>query len=394
MRITGMATVPANKIVLSVSELQEEDASFFPRYVPLSSLPTLFREWEKVTSQLSELLRTKNLRDTIHGLPAVEFSRKTLHSAGEWQRALCVVSSLFQGYVWQDGEAGVPGKIPSVLAVPMFNVCKELGLPPFGTFAALGLYNWHLKDESKPFSLENICANITLTGTEDESWFYMVSVVIEKEFSPALSAIIAYIKGDNAALLQSTLKVVEEAIKKIHATLNRIPERCTPSAFCSMRHYFAGTKGLQVFQNGLIYEGVAKDPLSFHGISAAQMPSIKAIDAFLGVQHKGTFLETMNEYIPEHHRKLLEFISLNQQSVRSAVLESRDNNMLIKQFNSTVQALVNLRSDHIILVTRYIINQRRGQSTAATLETVGTGGTHFMQLLKSARDRTKALLLQ
>ena len=336
---------------------------------------------EFAVTHLSELLLTKNLRDTIHGLPAVEFSRKTLHSAGGWQRALCVVSSLFQGYVWQYGEAGVPGKIPSVLAVPMFNVCKELGLPPFGTFAALGLYNWHLKDESKPFSLENICANITLTGTEDESWFYMVSVVIEKEFSPALSAIIAYMKAtDKTGLLLSTLKVVEEAIKKIHATLNRIPERCSPSAFCSMRHYFAGTKGLQVFQNGLIYEGVANDPLSFHGISAAQMPSIKAIDAFLGVQHKGTFLETMNEYIPENHRKLLKFISLNQQSVRSGALESFDN-ALIKQFNSTVQALVNLRSDHIILVTRYIINQRRGQNTAATLETVGTGGTHFMQLL-------------
>ena len=387
-----MSTAVENKTVLSVRELQE-DTAFFPRYVPLSSLPTLFRQWEEVTSQLSELLRTRNLRDTIHELPAVEFSRKTIHSAGEWQRALCVVSSIFQGYVWQGGEGGVPAKIPSILAVPLFNVCKEFGIPPIGTFAALSLYNWHLKDESKPFSLENLRANVTFTGTEDESWFYMIFVVIEKEFSPALSAIIAYIKaGDNAALLLSTLKVVEEAIKKIHATLNRIPERCSPSAFCSMRHYFAGTKGLQVIQKGLIYEGVTKDPLSFHGISAAQMPSIKAIDAFLGVQHKGTFLETMNEYIPEHHWKLLKFISLNQQSVRSAVLESRDN-ALIKQFNSTVQALVNLCSDHIILVTRYIINQRRGQSTAATLETVGTGGTHFMLLLKSARDRTKTFLI-
>ena len=51
----------------------------------------------------------------------------------EYRRAYLVLTSLAQGYVWRDGEAGLPTKL-----------AKYLELPPIITYASGVLYNWGL----------------------------------------------------------------------------------------------------------------------------------------------------------------------------------------------------------------------------------------------------------
>ena len=386
----------ADRPTLENFEISQE-TGFLPEKPALSSLSPYFSEWEKVVGQLSELLRDKQLREAVHKLPILEFSEKTLHSIEEWRRALIILSGLFQGYLWQEGEAGLPSKMPSILAVPFNNVSKKFGLPPVITYAGSALYNWHLKDPEKPISLENVYAVVNHTGTEDESWFFMVVVPVELEAVPAITAmwegLVAREEGNNVTLIRS-LAIIESAIAGMQLALNRMYEKCNPTTFyVTIRPYLAGTKGLDAFPNGIVYEGVDTKPLQYYGGSAAQSAAVKAIDIFLGVRHDGMvlqYLDTMLDYIPLKHRQFLQYLS-KQPSLRQYVIDSNQEE-LIKQFNATVEAFVKYRSDHIILVTRYVVNQK-AHTVNASLEAKGTGGTHFMKFLKSVRDNTRALLI-
>jgi len=123
--------------------------------------------------------------------------------------------------------------------------------------------------------------------------------------------------------------------------------------YVHIRPYLAGSKGLDAFPEGLLYEGVDSKPLRFNGGSGAESSTLQAIDAVLGTQHKGTdaeFLKDMRSYMPAKHREFLEYISqeasLHQYIVRVVIdLE------LAQQYNATV---INYGSSHIIIVTRYI----------------------------------------
>ena len=322
----------------------------------------------------------------------LEFSDNTLHSIEEWRRALIMLSGLFQGYMWQEGEAGLPSKMPSILAVPFHDVSNRIGTPPVVTYASTVVYNWRLRDPEKPMTLENLCAIVNHTGTEDESWFYMVCVLVELKAVPALKAILealaAQEEGNNRALVQS-LASIESAIGEMKFALNRMRENCKPKTFyVEMRPYFTGSKH-DAMPDGMVYEGVDTKPQKFIGASAAQSAAVKAIDIYLGIQHVGEhkeFLETMKDYLPSKHREFLQYLS-QQPPLRQYVAESHQPE-LIKQFNATIHAFADYRSDHLKIVTSYIVNQMK-HSVNPSLEERGTGGTSLMEFLQSVRNQTK-----
>ena len=374
-----------------------EETGFIPESPPRTSLPPYFREWEGLVGRLSQELRSKRLRRAVHSLPELEFSERTLHGDQEWQRALVVLSFLFQGYLWQDGEAGLPEKMPAILSGPFHIVSERIGVPLVGVYAASALYNWHFLDPRKPLSLDNIHASVTYTGTEDESWFYMVALQVELEAIPALKAIwegITARREGNTAILARCLATIESAITSMQRGLSRMFEKCNPKTFfVDIRPYFAGTRGLDVFPDGMIYEGIDTKPRKYYGSSAGQSSAIKAIDLYLGVVHTGRdaeFLKAMEDYMPRKHREFLRYLA-QQPSLCQHVIDSR-NVELMQQFNATVEAFARYRSYHITVVTRYIVNQR-AHSVNASLDMKGTGGTNFMKFLKNVRDNTKAMMI-
>jgi len=166
------------------------DTGFIPPETPLSRLPPYFELWEEAVERLPQLLKEKRLRKVVDELPALEFSEKTLHSTQEWCRALVMLSGLFQGYLWQEGEAGVLRKMPAMLAVPFNTVSKYIGLLPVATYASTTLYNWGLRDPSQPMTADNLYALVNHTGTEDESWFFMVALLVGLYAVPDLNAIL------------------------------------------------------------------------------------------------------------------------------------------------------------------------------------------------------------
>lgn len=402
MSTNGTALVNGGKHALASLHLSDynisERTGFIPELPPLSRLTNqVFSRWEELMDQLPDLIKERKLRDRIDSLPEVEFSEKTLHSDREWQRAYVVLTFLSQGYIWMEGEDGLVNRLPKKLAVPWCSVAEHVSLQPVITYASTVLYNYKLIEPKGPLGENNIQAIATFTGTEDESWFYIGAIFVETAAVPGLKAmqrIFSAMPVNDYESISEDLGIVAESLYNMKTGLNRMYERCDPKVFyVDIRPFQAGSKGLEAFPEGIIYEGVESPLRQYHGASAAQNSAIHAYDIFLGIQHTGSdleFLETMQHYMPRRHREFLDVLA-SQPSVHDYAARSQDR-QLIKRYNEAVEAFGDFRSNHIVLVTRYIVAQKK-YSVNASLDEKGTGGTPFMTFLKQVRDDTVALLI-
>ena len=372
-----------------------EKTGFVPEKPPLTSLPNHFSKWENAVGRLSKLLQEKQLRKVVEGLPVLEFSDKTLDGTDQWRRALVVVGFLFQGYMWQDGPTGLPDKMPSILSVPMLSVTKKFGVPLVGVYAGTSLYNWRLEDAAKPLSQENMRAVVTYTGKEDESWFYANTLQVEIAAAPALVAMrkgVAAQTDKNDEELAACLSNIAKAVKNMEVALKRVNEGCKPSVFFTgFLPFFSGSISLP---NGMLYEGLDAKPRKTHSFTAAQSSSAKALDFYLGVQHNAQnleFLDAMIDYMPQKHREFLHFLS-KQPSLRQYIVNGR-NDKLIKCYNAAVEAFVSFRSYHVIVVTRYVINQIAQMAPPPASDSKKSEEAPLMRKLKSVRDSTKVAVI-
>ena len=367
---------------------------FVPESPPLALLPSYFSKWEEAVGRLDSLLREKQLRRSVHQLPVLDFSDKTLQGTEQWRRALVVVSFLFQGYMWQDGPSGVPDKMPAILSVPMNNVTRHFGVPMVGGYASTSLYNWRLQDPKKGLTHENMHSVVWYTGEEDESWFYANTLQVEIAAAPALRAMLRGIaaqaerKDEELAACLAEIAVSTKAMKD---ALSRVNERCKPSVFFGgFLPFFSGSISVP---DGMIYEGVYTKPRKYHNFTAAQSSSVKALDFYLGVVHStenAKFLGAMMDYMPQKHREFLQFVS-KQPSLRRYVADS-GNGELVKRYNSAIEALADFRSYHVIVVTKYVINQI---ALGAPPEESGEkkGESPLMTKLKGMRNSTKEAMI-
>ena len=85
--------------------------------------------------------------------------------------------------------------------------------------------------------------------------------------------------------------------------------------------------------------------------------------------------------------------SLDLRGTGGKYVKQSNDRSLIAGYNGAVEALAHFRSEHVILVTRYVVLQKK-HSVNASLDLRGTGGTPFMSFLKQVRDDTLALRLQ
>ena len=370
-----------------------EKTGFVPEIPPLPRLGNeAFSRWEEVMDQLPALIESHQLRAKIEQLPEAEFSERTLKSEREWWRAYNLLTFLSQGYIWMEGEKGLVNKIPKKLAVPWYEVSKRLDLHPVCTYANLVLQNYFLHDPQGPHSESNISTASTFTGTTDESWFFKVHVLVEIAATSGLRAMVqahrAIARKDNKALV-TELQNITSSLYGMKDAMNKMFESCDPKTFyIKMRPFYAGSKGLDAFPDGLIYEGVDPSPLQFNGGSGGESSALYSFDIFLGVRHDSAFVAEMMSYMPIKHRQFLDALS-HQPPVRDYVAGAGDTEV-IASYNKVIDAFVEFRSSHIIIVTRYIVSQKR-YSINSSLEDKGTGGTEFMPFLKKLRDETTSL---
>ncbi|XP_012931527.1 indoleamine 2,3-dioxygenase 2 isoform X5 [Heterocephalus glaber] len=343
--------------------ISEEYGFLLPN--PLKELPEYYQPWMEIANKLPYLIESHQLRACVNKV------------------------------------------LPRSLAIPMVEVSKILGLPPILAHSDLVLTNWTKKDPKGPLEISNLETIVSLPGGESLRGFVLVTVLVEKAAVPGIKALaqaISAILQSNEDTLLKALQRLRLSIQDITRTLGQMHDYVDPDIFYAViRIFLSGWSDNPAMPKGLMYEGVSTEPLKCSGGSAAQSTVLHAFDEFLGVCHSeesADFLCRMRDYMPPSHKAFIEEIH-SAPSLRDHILD-RGQACCLEAYNLCLEALVELRSYHIIIVTKYLITaaaraRSRGAShlpePSQALENRGTGGSVVLSFLKSVRDQTQKAIL-
>ncbi|KAK3944375.1 indoleamine-dioxygenase [Diplogelasinospora grovesii] len=418
---------------LSFNESGISTNGFLPDQAPLQTLPDpYYAPWERLVQHLPACLKNQTLRSEVGKLPLLSVNR--LATEPEWRRAYVMLVFLAHAYIW--GGVKPAEILPSPITVPLLKVSAHLGLPPVATYAALNLWNFSSSHMSDLTRLDNLHALHTFTETEDESWFYMISVAIEAQGArviPLLLRALAAAEQREYGTITRALHELSHCTSKMGALLDRMDERCDPLVFYhKIRPFLAGSKNMDKagLPRGVFYdegdEGSSGSWRQLRGGSNGQSSLIQLFDIVLGINHstslcsatsgrqpqhnaddgeRSSFQTEFRQYMPSQHRRFLEHIS-QMDSIRDIVTSAPEQRELCRAFQTATRSLGEFRNKHLQIVTRYIIipstrpsisrtvnlatasSSSVAQSRRSAIQLTGTGGTALLPFLKQARDHT------
>lgn len=429
-------------MIPSIPRPEDYDVSshtgFLPEELPLEVLPDpYYTQWENIMKDLQGLILSKRLRGVVDSLPT--FSTDHLHTEAEWRRAYAVLGFLSHAYVW--GGKRPCERVPPPISKPFKAVCAHLELPLVCTYSGLVLWNYKTLFSNEPIdSLGNLAMIDTFTGSMDEAWFYLISVVIEARGAPIiplmLQAMQAARNGDRTTVTEC-LRSFAERLDELGSLLLRMYENCDPHVFYHrIRPFLAGSKNMgdAGLPNGVIFDDggpINKQRyVQYSGGSNAQSSIIQFFDVALGVEHRPTgttgkeekpkkgpqapsenFILDMRKYMPGPHARFLERVGAVS-NIRPFVERYRYDRGLATAYDACLAMIRSFRDKHIQMVSRYIIVKSReakadmplqkkeeadlvhrprklSQSKPGEKKDVrGTGGTALIPFLKQAREET------
>jgi indoleamine 2,3-dioxygenase len=369
-----------------------EEFGYLPAHDPAQSLSAGNEEWDQFGKDLPKLLMGTNFRKRVQALP--KFNIDKLNGEAEIQRAMLVLSYIGQAYQWSDNEAATV--MPQVLAKPWYEVGKLVGRPPILSYQSYASDNWRRFDKSGPIECGNIGLLQCFLGGQDEEWFILIHIDIEKKAGKALKAIEeaqAAVVAQDAEKVEAALIKMRAALSAMYEVLGRMPERCDPYIyFHRVRPYIFGWRNNPSLPDGVVYEGVDEYKgvgQKFRGETGAQSAIIPAMDGVLGIEHEKDelreYLMEMRTYMPPKHVAFIQAVEAGP-SVRNFVTTNKRSS-LTQVFNDCIELVANFRAMHLEYAGTYIHAQ--AQATPGNPSAVGTGGTPFMIYLRKHRDETK-----
>jgi indoleamine 2,3-dioxygenase len=369
-----------------------EEFGYLPAHDPAQSLSAGNEEWDQFGKDLPKLLMGTNFRKRVQALP--KFNIDKLNGEAQIQRAMLVLSYIGQAYQWSDNEAATV--MPQVLAKPWYEVGKLVGRPPILSYQSYASDNWRRFDKAGPIECGNIGLLQCFLGGQDEEWFILIHIDIEKKAGKALKAIEeaqAAVVAQDAEKVEAALIKMRAALTAMYEVLGRMPERCDPYIyFHRVRPYIFGWRNNPSLPDGVVYEGVDEYKgvgQKFRGETGAQSAIIPAMDGVLGIEHEKDelreYLMEMRTYMPPKHVAFIQAVEAGP-SVRNFVTTIKKSS-LTQVFNDCIELVANFRAMHLEYAGTYIHAQ--AQATPGNPSAVGTGGTPFMIYLRKHRDETK-----
>lgn len=355
----------------------DPDTGFLLNPDPDESLSSYFESWDQAARHLPEWISEGTLEKEVTRLPFKDPGR--IGSKGELERAMLILSFLGNSLVHTSKKQVT---IPRNLAVPWRYVATRLNRPPSLSHASAVLANWRRNNRDEAIALGNIEPLVTFTRTEDEKWFYMVTVQIEAQAASAVMALALALEACTSNNLESVvhqLKVIRNTLRLMTASLKRMKEGCSPGIFYSrIRPFLASYADVGYDMGGRVVTE------SWHGGSAAQSSVLQLLDAAFMVRHTETgakeYMKEMLRYMPAKHAQLVRYMADSTQ-----LEEAAQKDRTVQAFmNKVVETLHEFRTEHFKIAHEYIVAQARVDER---LE--GTGGTDVSFFLKTMRDGTK-----
>jgi indoleamine 2,3-dioxygenase len=373
-----------------------EEFGYLPHYDPAQSLSPGNEEWDHFALDIPKLLMGSDFRKRVKELKPFDIS--ALKGAPDIQRAMMILSYIGQSYQWSDNEPA--HTLPKNLALPWYEVGKLAGRPPILSYQSYANDNWRRLDPTGPVECGNIALLQCFLGGQDEEWFILIHIDIEKKAGKALKAIEdaqAAVFKDDADALEEALENLRSSLTAMYQVLCRMPEKCDPYIyFHRVRPYIFGWRNNPSLPNGVVYEGVDEYKgvgQTFRGETGAQSAIIPAMDGVLGIEHENDvlreYLMEMRTYMPPKHVAFIEAVERGP-SVRELV-KKVNRRTLTSLFNTCVEIVGDFRAKHLEYAGTYIHAQ--AQATPGNPSAVGTGGTPFMVYLRKHRDETRAQLI-
>ena len=392
---------------ISLSDFEVSPEQGFLPQDPLERLPDC-PTLNHLGHELPKLLSARTVRRFIDEHRPLLPSVPRTWGEQEYRAAMRILSFAGHAYVWEIPDQPA-ATLPPQLGIPWHEVAQRLGRPPVLSYASYALDNWRRFDGTKPIQLDNIVLLQNFLGGQDEEWFVVVHVQIERQAGPGLAGLLRAMKGaaDNkegeVRLGLQSLAMSQTAMRD---TLMRMTERCDPYVYYTrVRPYIHGWKNSPSLSNGLLYQGVAAyagQPQQFRGETGAQSSIVPCLDAGLGIVHAPdpltVYLQEMRDYMPSRHRSFLQALEHASDDLNRPLLCGyvRDRKFrspeLWTAYCTCIELLAQFREIHIGYADSYIHRQHQSHATNPTA--VGTGGTPFMTYLQKHLDETKQAIAE
>lgn len=402
MDFRSIMNMPAGSRVSAIQQKYDLTKFGFLPDAPLQPLPEKYKMWEELAKDLPRLNKEKLTRKVVDELPVI--GCEDLKQPEQYKRAYSILSMICNSYVWCDHQnKNNVDYVPEQISKPLWHVCGWLGINPILTHASVDIYNWMYIDPTKGPQLDNLKSVFTVTGTDDEQWFYLIMVAIEAIGGRTLEKIIECWTLDEpngyaaqGAIVGLVLGIIED-VKEMCKIVRRMKERCKPEAFWNdLRPFLSGWKNNDDLPNGLVYKGVssegaAEERYKYLGGSAAQSSLFQILDAFIGIKHEDGYFVEIRDYMPKKHKEFIEFAE-QQPTIYNCMSSTQSSEELIDRL---VKELKKFRQLHYGLVHNYILKminpKSKDEESSDESEDEddedspkGTGGTTLKKFLKGA----------
>lgn len=255
--------------------------------------------------------------------------------------------------------------------------------------------------------IRNVWTLITGSGSIDESWFYLVSLVIEARSGILLRLFLETANAAADAAYEDVVHKLNAIVKEIETMkqiLLRMYEENIPAVFYQrVRRYQSGWLNDAALPDGLCY-GNETEGRKYAGGSNTQSPLLQALDIVLGIRHskirddQDTGVESASHYLMEmrghmlrDHHDCLQWLERNI-NLKELAQDPRAPAEVKDAYNGCVARLRELRDKHLIMVSNYILVQAQKTETRGSVK--GTGGSNPIPFLKEVRSHMNNIKIE
>ena len=276
---------------------------FLPKESPLAVLPERYDELQVLIDEMpikkangqdgllaiegaieDAVKRLKNYKDLVKNEDDV-FLNQALFRAYAFLASAYLLAPSHFSFQKTKKYGKAHGVLPSQISEPFVLVSKKLDVYPFLDYHyAYSLGNYVKIDDSKGYEWENLAMAAKFSGMDDERGFIMLHVDIN-QYSPQLvGSILDFINAKDNHGVNKSLNNCLSSMKNINERRQIMWEASRWKHYNDFRVFIMGIKGNdEIFGDGVIYEGVSKEPVQYRGQTGAQDNIIPTADIFTGV---------------------------------------------------------------------------------------------------------------
>ena len=276
---------------------------FLPKKSPLAVLPERYNELQVLIDEMP--IKKANGQDGLLAIEgAIEDAVKKLKNYKDVVKNeddIFVNQALFRAYAFlasayllapshfsfqKTKKYGKAHKVlPSQISEPFVLVSKKLDVYPFLDYHyAYSLGNYVKIEDSKGYEWENLAMAAKFSGMDDERGFIMLHVDINQYPPQLVGSILDFINAKDNHGVNQSLNNCLSSMKSINERRQIMWEASRWKHYNDFRVFIMGIKGNdEIFGDGVIYEGVSKEPVQYRGQTGAQDNIIPTADIFTGV---------------------------------------------------------------------------------------------------------------